>query len=216
MEGVKVGCGLQYIKRALKTNDWSSTECRLFKEIRHELTENNNIILKGSQIILPKPLRQCVINIAHQGHLGVTKTVGLLKTKVFWPNLYKDVTNFLRPCLACQAVTPSYKPEPLKPSPLPTAPWCVISADFHGPLPSGEKLLREKMKTDNGPPFDSKKLAEFLKAKESSIHHRKITPVHPLSNAKCERFMRVVGKTLKTARIERKNWRKEIDKLLFT
>jgi len=76
--------------------------------------------------------------------------------------------------------------------------------------------LREKMKTDNGPPFDSKKLAEFLKAKESSIHHRKITPVHPLSNAKCERFMRVVGKTLKTARIERKNWRKEIDKLLFT
>jgi len=42
----------------------------------------------------------------------------------------------------------------------------------------------EKIKTDNGPPFDSKKLAEFLK--ESSIHHRKITSLHPKSNAKCE------------------------------
>ena len=44
-------------------------------------------------------------------------------------------------CLACQAVIDVNKPEPLKVSQLPKAPWSEISADFHGPLRSGEKLF---------------------------------------------------------------------------
>jgi len=89
MEGVKVGCGLQYIKRALKTNDWSSTECRLFKEIRHELTENNNIILKGSQIILPKPLRLLIKVI-----LVLLKQLVFLKQRFFGQTFIKTSQTF--------------------------------------------------------------------------------------------------------------------------
>ena len=245
----KLDAEIVAVIQAIHSATWTLPDTKLYKEIKDELTENDGILLKGTQIVLPKSLRQCAINIAHQGHMGINKTVGLLRTKVFWPKLHQDVVETLRPCLACQAVTPAFKPEPLKSSQLPNAPWCEISADFHGPLPSGEKLLvildeysrfpivhimrtttadavinkldgtfslfgyPDEIKTDNGPPFDSNKLAEYLQ--QCSIHHRKITPLHPQSNAKCERFMRVIGKTLKTAYIEGKNWRKELDKLLF-
>ena len=37
--------------------------------------------------------------------------------------------------LACQALTPAFKLEPLKLSQLPNIPWCEILTDFHGPLP---------------------------------------------------------------------------------
>lgn len=241
---------LQAISNALSKNDWSSPDITPYKQFSHELTQNEGLILKGTQIVLPQSLRKCAINIAHRGHLGITKTVGLLRTKVFWPNLHKEVSDHLHSCLPCQAVTPAYKPEPLKPSDLPTAPWCEISADFHGPLPSGEKLLvildeysrfpivhvmrnttadslinkldgtfalfgyPDSLKTDNGPPFDSTRIKNYMK--DNSIDHRKITPFHPQSNAKCERFMKVIGKTLKTAQIEGKSWRNELDKLLFS
>ena len=246
----KIDTELQAVKHALLNNDWSSPEIKPYKEFRHELTHDQEIILKGTQVVLPKSLRKCAINIAHQGHLGTNKTVGLLRTKVFWPNLQKDVVDHLRLCLPCQAVIPSCKPEPLKTSTLPTAPWCEISIDFHGPLPSGEKLLvildeysrfpiihvmrntnadavinkldatfalfgyPDIIKSDNGPPFDSNKIKDYMR--EVSVSHRKITPFHPQSNAKCERFMKVIGKTLKTAQIEGKNWRKELNKLLLS
>ena len=225
---------LEALRNSLATNDWTSEDVKMYKNVRQEIAENDGILLRQNQIILPNSLRTCAINISHRGHLGITKTKGLLRSKVYWPNMSKDVeTN------ACQAVTNSEKPEPLKPSPLPTAPWCEISVDFHGPLPSGENLLvildeysrfpivhvmksttadcvinkleptfalfgyPDKCKTDNGPPFDSTKIKEYMK--QNSIHHHKITPLHPQSNAKCERFMKVIGKTLKTATIEGRN-----------
>ena len=68
-------------------------------------------------------------------------------------------------------------------------------------------------KTDNGPPFDSFAFDEYMKAK--AIKHHRITPEHPQSNAKSERFMRVLGKTLRTADIEEKDWKKELENLFL-
>ena len=68
-------------------------------------------------------------------------------------------------------------------------------------------------KTDNGQPFDSFDFDEYMKAK--AIKHHRITPEHPQSNAKCERLMRVLGKALRTADIEGKDWKKELENILF-
>ena len=72
----------------------------------------------------------------------------------------------------------------------------------------------DSLKSDNGPPFDSYKFSSYLNSK--SIYHYRITPEHPQSNANCKRFMRVIGKTLRTAKIEQIPWKEELDKLLMT
>ena len=240
---------LESVRHAITTGNWDSDTVKPYKQFKEQLTEFEGIVLKENRIVLPTNLQKCAINIAHQGHLGETKTKSLLRSKVFWPSLSTDVDNTVSTCLACQAVIDNNKPEPLKLSPLPTAPWCEISADFHGPLRNGDKLFvildeysrfpivhimrtttadrvieklentftifgyPEMCKTDNGPPFDSFAFDEYMKAK--AIKHHRITPEHPQSNAKCERFMRVIGKTLRTADIEGKDWKKELENLLF-
>ena len=238
------------LRHSMDTGNWNGETVKPYKQFSDQLTELDGIVLKENRIILPQSLQKCAVHIAHQGHLGENKTKALLRSKVFWPSLSKDVNSMITTCLACQAVIDVNKPEPLKVSPLPKAPWSEISADFHGPLRSGEKLFvildeysrfpivhimkstnaervitkleetfsvfgyPDQLKTDNGPPFESDSFREYMKDK--AIRHRRITPEHPQSNAKCERFMRVIGKCLKTADIEGKDWRKELEKLLFS
>jgi hypothetical protein len=53
--------------------------------------------------------------------------------------------------------------------------------------------------TDNGPPFQGKEFKEY--AKRSGFKHRKITPLWPQANAGAERFMRTLGKVVRSARM---------------
>ena len=53
----------------------------------------------------------------------------------------------------------------------------------------------ESIKTDNGPPFNSKDFSDFCK--HNGINHRKITPMWPRANAEVERFMQTIKKTIR-------------------
>lgn len=53
------------------------------------------------------------------------------------------------------------------------------------------------LKTDNGPPFNSSMFTQF--ADNLGFLHRKITPFWPQANATAERFMRTLGKAIRTA-----------------
>ena len=64
------------------------------------------------------------------------------------------------------------------------------------------------LKTDNGPPWNGeefKKFSEYL-----GFRHQRITPLWPKANAECERLMKTIGKVIRTAKIENKNWRQEL------
>ncbi|KAK3711382.1 hypothetical protein QZH41_003258, partial [Actinostola sp. cb2023] len=69
-----------------------------------------------------------------------------------------------------------------------------------------------KIRTDNGPPFNSESFAQYTQ--HMGIKHRKITPLWPEANGECERFMRNLKKICTTARIEHKNWQQELNKFL--
>lgn len=68
--------------------------------------------------------------------------------------------------------------------------------------------------TDNGPPFSSKAFAEF--ARNSGFHHRKITPLWPQANGQAENFMKNLGKAIRVAILEKKDWGKSLDNFLAT
>ena len=72
--------------------------------------------------------------------------------------------------------------------------------------------IPELLKTDNGPPFTSHAFKTF--ARELGFQHRKITPLWPKANAEAERFMRTLGKAIRTARAEQKDWQKELNNFL--
>jgi len=68
------------------------------------------------------------------------------------------------------------------------------------------------VRSDNGPPFNSKEFATF--ADDLGFKHRKVTPKWARANGEVERFVRTVKKVVKTAKLEHKNYKQELNRLL--
>ena len=67
------------------------------------LTVEQNCILVGDRVVIPKVLREKVLSILHLGHPGVTKSKMLARTLIWWPNIEIDIENYLKYCVACQS-----------------------------------------------------------------------------------------------------------------
>ena len=233
----------------IRTGKWYEQEVKRFESLKHEFTEHDGIVLRGHRIMVPEKLKLDVMEIVHQGHIGISKSKAVIREKLYWPALDKDVENYNGDCIPCKANSKLPTPEPVTMSELPSATWTEISKDFFGPVPSGEKLLviidlysrfplveimkkttensvinrleklfsifryPEKIKHDNGPPFNSYEFRNYLKS--VNIVDAPITPEHPEANAVVENFNKSLKKVIRTANFEQKNWRSEVSKLLL-
>ena len=68
------------------------------------------------------------------------------------------------------------------------------------------------IKTDNGSPFSSHQFNKY--SKHMGFIHRKITPLWPRANAQAESFNKPLMKSVRSAKLEGKNWKEEIFKFL--
>ena len=109
--------------------------------MRTEFSKLGYLILRGTRILIPKPLRLQCISLAHEGHLGIVGTKQMLRSKVWWPKIDKDVENYVKSCHGCQITSTMPNPEPLEPTKLPDGPWQDLAIDLLGPLPSGHYIL---------------------------------------------------------------------------
>ena len=71
----------------------------------------------------------------------------------------------------------------------------------------------ETVISDNGPPFKSQALKEYMKRK-SIIHHR-VTPLWPQANGEVEQFMLPLTKIICTAHVENRDQQEEVLKFLM-
>ena len=62
--------------------------------------------------------------------------------------------------------------------------------------------IPEEIKSDNGPPFNGSKFANF--AQEQGFRHRKVTPGWAEANSDVERFMQTLKKSARTSKLEGK------------
>ena len=84
-------------------------------------------------------------------------------------------------------------------------------------IPKLDKVFSEfrvpdVVKSDYGSPFNSKKFTAF--ADDLGFKHPKVTPKWARANGKAERFVRTVKKVIKTAKLEYKNYKQELNKML--
>ena len=69
-----------------------------------------------------------------------------------------------------------------------------------------------KLKTDNGPPFNSEAFTRF--SEEEGFHHKKVTPYHPRANGEAESFMKLMKKTEQIARLQGRNTKIAVQEML--
>ena len=92
---------LQKLVEVIRSGEWNKitdldeakiAELKLFSKVQHELTvdDEGSIIMRGAR----------AINIAHEGRQGIKQ---LLREKVWFPGIDKEVQEVVGECIACQA-----------------------------------------------------------------------------------------------------------------
>lgn len=116
-----------------------------FRSVQDELTVSRSIegdvLLRGTRLVIPQSLQRQTVDLAHEGHQGITKTKSLIRSKVWFPFIDKMVEETISKCIPCEANTNRQIFEPLNMSRLPHGPWLKLSIDFCGPTPTGDYLL---------------------------------------------------------------------------
>lgn len=114
-EHTKCDTVLQLIQQCLQDNiDFKvKPELVIFKNIQHELLVHDGIVLKGNKIVLPASLHARAIEIAQSGHLGMVKTKQILRSKMWFKSLDKQVEDTIKNCPTCAVITDSTKRDPI-------------------------------------------------------------------------------------------------------
>lgn len=109
----------------------------LYRSFQSPTVENNK---KISQFIVPKPLRNKVMSLAHDslmtGHLDSSRTTYKVMSEFYWPGVQADVRRFCRSCDICQRTTPKGRTTkvPLGEMPLIDVPFQRVTVDLIGPI----------------------------------------------------------------------------------
>ena len=91
--------------------------------IRDELNSTEDgLLLSGQRILIPNSLRARVVELAHRGHQEIVKNKSLIRSRVWFPGIAKQVEGKVKACKKCQTYVdrPSY--EPMRKSKIPDGP----------------------------------------------------------------------------------------------
>ena len=205
---------------------------------RCELQIVNDCIFWNFRIVIPKGLKNKVLELLHDQHVGSTRMRLLARKEIWFPNIDKEIEEYVSTCATCQHFE-SRPPinEAVTSWPEARFPLDRVHIDFYSKFgrdfiiwvdaysryidvkeisskdaKSVIRFLKEKISifsyphrivTDNGPPFNSVELADYLKSK--SIEHLFSPPYHPQSNGLAERGVNTAKTHLKKLMYESYN-----------
>ncbi|MCG7869747.1 MAG: DDE-type integrase/transposase/recombinase, partial [Candidatus Thiodiazotropha taylori] len=130
----------QQVRHALQTDRWKRKgNLKPYFQVRHELSVKDDLILKGSKLVIPTRLQTRVLELAHESHRGLKKTKQLLRSKVWFPNIDQKVDKLIQSCHTCQMTSIPPRAPPVIMSKLPDGPWKKVGLDLSGPYGSNNE-----------------------------------------------------------------------------
>jgi hypothetical protein len=107
---------------------------RPFYNRRHELMVEEGWLPWGYRVIVPKCLREKLLQELHKDHPGVIRMKSVARSFMWWPGLDKAIENLAKSCQSCQAVKRAPPVTPLHPWIWPSKSWHRVHLDFAGPF----------------------------------------------------------------------------------
>ena len=126
---------LQHVKNEIQ-HGWLSNAnvTAAYHPFKDELSLVHDVIMRGTQIVIPKSMRSEIKSILHEqgGHQGIVKTKLRARDSVFWPGIGKEIETMIGSCSTCLEFQNKQRPEPTIPHEIPDSPWDKIGTDiFH-------------------------------------------------------------------------------------
>ena len=76
-------------------------ELQPFWTFREELTVEDGLILKGTRIVIPNKQCKAILQLLHEGNLGLNKCKLRAKGSVYWPGLNDQLEELVLNCNLC-------------------------------------------------------------------------------------------------------------------
>ncbi|KAL5517154.1 hypothetical protein EMCRGX_G002638 [Ephydatia muelleri] len=111
-----------------------SDELKPYVARKLELTLQDDCVLWGTRVVIPKRLQAPILEELHKDHAGICRIKALARSYVWWPGLDREVEQLVASCLPCQSVKNAPSVAPLHPWLWPAKPWQRIHVDFAGPV----------------------------------------------------------------------------------
>ena len=167
-------------------------------------------------LVIPKTFVKKVMNDFHTlpfaGHPGQTKTISLIKTRFFWPNMRNDIIKFCTECPSCnqRKTSPHLRKAPLQNFPEILEPFERTGMDIVGPFVTsytGNKYLLTFQdyftKYVEAVPLPDQKADTVAKAFVTQIITRHGTPKQLITDQGTNFMSRVMKETCKYLGIEK-------------
>ena len=105
-----------------------------YTRVVQELSYAKGMLVRGTQVVIPRELQGRAVALAHEGHEGIEPTLRNLRDKVWFPYMADMVKEYVGSCLGCVASVPFNPPAPITTRDPPDGPWEVCCADYKGPI----------------------------------------------------------------------------------
>jgi len=103
---------------------------RPYWDFREEMNTVDNIVFKGTRVVIPSGMRKRVLDILHASHQGMVRTKQLARDLLYWPGINSQIEDLISKCGPCQQHRNYQSKEPLMPSEIPNSPWVMVAADL--------------------------------------------------------------------------------------
>ena len=102
---------------------------RRYWGFRDELSTDDQMLLKGPRLIIPRELQEEYLSRLHEGHLSANKVQENAKHHMYWTGIDADIEDYSKGCQEC--IKRSQVPkEPLLPHDIPEGPWGKLGIDY--------------------------------------------------------------------------------------
>nr|CAD2198114.1 unnamed protein product [Meloidogyne enterolobii] len=135
---------LKMIKQFIR-NGWpkvvSDPTLSIWSNRRQELEVIDECIMCSGKIVIPKTLRKSVLKVLHETHPGSAKMKGVAREYMYWPNIGRDIEDWVANCGMCQSAAKRPIKSELRPWPITNRNWERVHIDLLGRVKTEKCIL---------------------------------------------------------------------------
>lgn len=107
--------------------------CRIVLPYFHcktDLESDGGCLLRGHRVVIPTVYRARILDELHKGHFGIVKTKSIARERCWWPNIDRDISQWIGSCDKCSVTRSSPPRVPPAAWPAPPAAWDRLHIDY--------------------------------------------------------------------------------------
>ena len=98
--------------------------------MRDELYKLDGFLYIGERLVISAAARKRVLEMIHQGHMGIQECEERALRGVYWPGMNNDIQVKISSCSHCAILGKQQAKEPLVPHDMADLPWYALAIDI--------------------------------------------------------------------------------------